>query len=366
MAYNPGRVDLLGDAVKGMQLAIGLEELSSKRKVAATEELDTSIATKSTRPEGMSTEIEGMNVNLGEKPVFNANDYITGLEASGDPKLVAKAQEYKKNFADIASTRETTRKTKLANDLTSQVNALSTMQTTIDMADDDPEAAAKYFTQANIDEGDDKESAQQITPLGNGKYQFIGTDDKGAPVSMVWDRARLVETRADANTRLTQMNENARNEARLAAQSAKDKKDRELMGVVSTKFGDMKRLDLVTEYTKLHKELDDDAFNLLEIRAAAKDAPPETKAEYERQKADRQGAYDKFLKWSQNVYEADMSGLVHGTAPVHWFGEEMPPAWLIRGKAVFSNKTGKWKISDGSGYINPTPEQQKIIDKKSK
>lgn len=362
----PGDIDfdLSKAKLQGVQLALSLEQLGKLRKERETSEQESAIATDSVVTTPVLGSMGDMSVNLGNKKVFDPEQYVSGLETSGNPALLEKAQVYRKSFADIASTREKTRTDKLKNDLEDSLNNLTTMQTALDLADDDPEMAAKFFTQSNIDMGDDKESAQQITPLGNNKYEFIGTDSQGKPVRQVIDRARLVETRADANTRYTQMMESQRSADRIAADKDKEKDKTAGADYTDTKFGRMKRSDLVSEYTKLHPELDDQNFKILEIRASAKDADPTVKAEYEKQKEARANAYGDFVKWASNIYEADMTGFIHGKGPTAWMGDKPPPAWLMRGKVMKDNTTGKWKISDGSSWTDPSPEQQKEIEKK--
>lgn len=364
MAYNPGNLDLIGSALKGAQLALTLENLGKLRKERETSEQETAIASASKATTPMLSPVGDMKVNMGNKEVFDPEQYITGLETSGNPALLEKAQSYRKSFADIASTRETTRQNKIKNDLEESLNSLTTMQTALDLADDDPESAARFFTQSNIDMGDDKESAQQITPLGNNKYEFIGTDSQGKPIRQVIDRARLVETRADANTRYTQMMESQRNRERIAKE--KDTSGGDYLDATAPDTGKpirKKISEMLSEFKVTHptSTADDLEAATISMQANLPGATQEMKDKAKAMEAEKGNALAKFAEWSWNTYQADPLGLISSKEPKPWMGASLPPPSMMRGKAIYNNKTRKWKVSNGTEWIDPSDEQMKKI-----
>ena len=372
MAYNPGRVDLLGDAVKGMQLAIGLEELSSKRKTRAAEEEMGVIAEQTSDRRPMSTEIGGMNVNLGEEKVPNTMRFIEGLQKSNNPILMEKATDLKQKYATLAKTSEDTRKVALENSLQSNLNDLNILGMGLDLAKDDPVAAATFMTQHNRDSGDEKETVHQIIPMGQGKYKIIGTDSNGKPMDSVVDETQVLKARTDANTQWTQLQESKRQESRQQAERDKEKDKTagpeytDVTAPDTGKPGRMKTMDLVDLYRKTHPTASSDDLEFLTAKTMANlpGASEQDKASVKAMESERGNALSNYAEWAWNTYKADPLGLVHAKGPINWMGAKLPPAGLMRGKALYDQKTRKWKISDGSDWVSPNEAQQKQIDDK--
>lgn len=367
----PGDIDfdLSKAKLQGVQLALSLEQLGKMRKETATSEQEASIADTSTTSVPVLGTMGDMNVNLGNKRVFDTEQFVSGLETSGNPALLEKAQLYRKNFADIEKTREAARENKLKNNMEESIASLTAMQTALDLADDDPQAAAKYFTQSNIDMGDDKETAQQITPLGNNKYEFIGTDSNGKPVRQILDRNRIVETRADANTRYSQMMESQRNTARIAKE--KDTSGPDFIDAVAPDTGRPVRKkisEMLSEFKTTHptSTADDLEAATVTMMANLPGASEEDKAKAKAMESEKGTALAKFAEWSWNTYQADPLGIVHSKEPKPWMGSSLPPPSMMRGKAIYNNKTKKWKVSNGQDWIEPSDEQQKKINEQTK
>lgn len=376
MAYNPGRLDLIGDMLKGVQIAHGLETLAQARKQRETSETASTAAAESVTRTPMTSPVgdTGMSVNMGDKLTFNPQNYINKLRTSGNPDLVIKAGEFEQQYANIAATTQNVKKAQQETAMLNQTNELNIIGTAIDLADDDPDGAGAMITQHNRDTGDERETVDRVVPLGNNKYRLIGTDSEGKAMNQVVDKNQVLQARTEANTRWVQYNENLRQQARLAAEKEKTTKDKsgpEYLDVTAPDTGApgrMKAMDMVDIYRKTHPtaSADDMEYLTLKMRASFPGASPELQDQLRVMDQERGDMASKYAEWAWNTYKADPLGLINMKGPIPWMGAKLPPAGLMRGKALYDNKTRSWKISNGEEWLRPNDKQQKQIDAQAK
>jgi hypothetical protein len=340
------------------------------QRTAASEATLSDITATSFKSSPISTEIGDMNVNLGTKRTFDPAMAQERMLSSGDPALVSKAIEMQKGQADLAQTKEATRKEQMANDMQLQVGNLNAMATMVDMARADPEAAVKYANKYEA-QYPDMGKTLAIEQVGNDRFQIQGIDNKGQNYTQVINGTQLTEARTDANVRWQQYNENLRQQERLAQERKlkdKDKAGPDYIDVVAPDTGQagrMKTTDLENLWKQTHpKEASNDLeYATAEMMAHLPGATEDAKNRFEVLKAAKSTAYHNYIAWAWNTYQADPSGLLKSKRPIQWMGTEEPPAQLMRGKARFDHDKNAWLISNGSEWVAPTEAQMKQINK---
>jgi len=358
-------------ANKRAELAINLEQLKQIREKTAAESEAANIASTSYNTTPMSTEMGGMNVNLGSKKEFDPDMYYNRLASSGNPALIDKANKFKDDRIKLEEQTQDVLKKRQENSILGDVNRFTAIDVSLGMAEDDPQAATGYL-QNHLKDFPEMGQVLNIQPIGNGKFKIDGVGPDNKSTSQVFDRQRVTEMRASADTRWQQYNENLRNEARLnKEQTAKEKEKQgpEYIDVESEgKAGRMKTTELQTIWKNTHPKeaMDDLSYSTKRWELSQNPDKEAARAAMTELDTARATAEHNFATWAWNTYKADPLGLIKSGQPIHWMGDKDPPAALMRGKVRKDNATGKWFVSDGKSWVKPSAEQQKQIDAKLK